>query len=65
MKKTFFKTKPFFLALKFEIVDAKKPFFLVIKPFVKKLKPFKKTFFFFENQELTAWNSIFTYYHSH
>ena len=34
-------------------------FFLVIKPFFLKLKPFKKNFFF-ENQELTAckWNNL-------
>ena len=49
----FFLSKTFFLALKSEIVNAKKNFFSHDKTFFQKLKPFKKTFFF-ENQELTA-----------
>ena len=45
MKKNFFLKQNLLLALKSEITDAKRPFFLVIKPFFFKLKPFKKTFF--------------------
>ena len=53
MEKNFFLSKNLFLALKSEIADKKTPFFLMIKSsfffffFFQKLKPFKKTWFFF------------------
>ena len=51
MKKTFFFLKQnLFLTLKSEIVDAKKPFFLVIKPFFKNWNLLKKNFFFWKSR---------------
>ena len=54
MKNTFvFLKQTLFLALKSEIVNAKKNLFSCDKTFFQKLKIFLKKFFF-ENQELTA-----------